>query len=59
MKTILKKVPSEDVYYNFEEAIDFNKTEVINNSNFYAYIWEDGKWNAYKNGRKITVRTAS
>lgn len=32
------------------------KTEVINNSNYYAYIWEDGKWSAYKNGRKITVK---
>lgn len=30
------------------------KSEVLNN--YYAYIWEDGKWNAYKNGRKITVR---
>ena len=23
---------------------------------YYAYIWEDGQWNAYKNGIKITVR---
>lgn len=27
MKTILKRIPSEDVYYNFEEAIDFNGGE--------------------------------
>lgn len=30
------------------------KAEVL--YNYHAYIWEDGQWNAYKNGRKITVR---
>jgi hypothetical protein len=25
------------------------KAEVLNN--YHAYIWEDGKWTAYKNGR--------
>jgi hypothetical protein len=30
------------------------KAEVL--YNYHAYIWEDGQWDAYKNGRKITVR---
>ena len=33
----------------------FTKTTVVNDF-YYAYIWEDGQWNAYKNGRKIIVR---
>lgn len=33
----------------------FTKTTVVNDF-YYAYIWEDGQWSAYKNGRKITVR---
>lgn len=31
------------------------KSELLN-IQYYTYIWEDGQWNAYKNGRKITVR---
>ena len=33
----------------------FTKTTLVNDF-YYAYIWEDGQWNAYKNGRKIIVR---
>ena len=33
----------------------FTKTTVVNDF-YYAYIFEDGQWNAYKNGRKIIVR---
>lgn len=32
----------------------FTKTTIVNDF-YHAYIWEDGKWSAYKNGRKITV----
>lgn len=28
----------------------FTKTTLVNDF-YYAYIWEDGKWTAYKNGR--------
>lgn len=50
------------IFYNRDRGESWNdcapfcltKTEVLNN--YHAYIWEDGKWNAYKNGRKITVR---
>ena len=33
----------------------FTKTTVVNDF-YYVYIFEDGQWNAYKNGRKIIVR---
>lgn len=31
------------------------KSELLNIL-YYNYIWEDGQWDAYKNGRKISVR---
>lgn len=38
----------EDWKHNAPQAFTFS---TVINDFYYAYIWEDGKWTAYKNGR--------
>lgn len=53
-----KREPGVSVFYSRDRGEEYNSTlfETKNklfNSYYYAYIWENGCWNFYKDGRKV------